>query len=45
MEENFTLAVIVFFIGLTATLSTAVTILVAHRRSEQEFRAAEEVGS
>lgn len=37
MQENFTLAAIVFTIGLLATATTAITILLAHRRSEAEF--------
>ena len=45
MEDNFALAVFVFIIGFSATLATAITIFIAHRRSEREFYGDEEVGA
>ncbi|HKJ12751.1 MAG TPA: hypothetical protein VJ976_10245 [Ornithinimicrobium sp.] len=37
MEDSFALGVTMFMIGMVATLITAVTIVIAHRRSERWF--------
>lgn len=45
MEDSFTLGLTMFMIGMVATLITAVTIFVAHRRSERWFAEQERADS